>query len=335
MHEATPFQTKKTNESSRGSEITSEQVQRLVDQLYHAVIEGRHHDDGTGIWHPFEDLEYSLSATQRSGKQQPVFFLHIRFPDGTIKTVVCKSDWKHMHAHQQASATLQRLFPRIYFETNKVAAIEPIRGLENDSFRDFFMRHPRLIPALAQESIKLNDQLLDAGWQLVDIKFCNGHNVMLDASARLRLFDIHSIVPLTRARESAVLDFFQRQFPVIQPTESLTPSEERRYELLVYSQQVRAYLERHGGFPHVTATHRTTLYGEHPRYPQAFAEVAKTVDPDEIFFIDEATTGVETLDPRIVEACLNGDVESLNRFYRENDNHVTSFVGPTTVQYTS
>lgn len=334
MHEATSFQTKKTNESSRGSEITSEQVRRLVDQLYHAVIEGRHHDDGTGIWHSFEELEYSLSATQRAGKQQPVFFLHIRFPGGAIKTVVCKSDWKNMHAHQQASATLQRLFPKIYFETNHVVAIEPIRGLENDAFREFFMRHPRLIPALANESIKLNDQLLDAGWQFVDITFSNGHNVMLDDAARIRLFDIHSIAPLTGAREAAVLDFFERQFPAIQLTESLTPSDIRRYQLLVFSQQVRAYLERHGGFPQAIATHTTTLYAEHPRYPQAFAELTKTTDPDEIFFIDEVETGVETLDPRIVEACLNGDLESLNRFYRENDDRVTSFVGPTTVRYT-
>lgn len=318
----------KSRETSFRLETPTDVVRSLVHDIY------RHIEQNGSIalpegWHEYKQLTFSVTATQRHGKQQPVFFLHLRLPDGSEHRIVCKRDGKHMYEEQQRSETLQRLFPTIYFEVDDVAAIEPIRGLENERFRDFFMRHSRLIPALAKRSIELNDQLIDAGWYFVDISFARGHNVMLDDTGRLRLFDIHSIQHREGSRESAVLDFFERQFPAKNTHESKTLSTTDLYELQVYAEQVRAYITAHGEFPRVIQEKKTTLFLDHPRYQEAFNELSKTINPDEIDWIGERVTGEISIDPRIVDACMRGDLEHLQDCYRANDESIYTFVGAT------
>lgn len=189
------------------------------------------------------------------------------------------------------------------------------------------MRHHQLIPALAKRSIELNDQLIDAGWRFVDIQFSRGHNVMLDNTGQLRLFDIHSIEHRKDSREAAVLDFFQRQFPARNAHSAKTETPEHRHELTVFAEQVRAYIAAHGELPRVMMEKKTSLFLDHPRYQEAFDELSKTIDPEAIGWIEERVTGEFSIDPRIVDACLKGDLTHLQEYYKTNDESVCAVVG--------
>ena len=126
-----------------------------------------------------QGIKYKCRHPFKGGKQQPVVIVTLTFPEGEEFDVVLKRDTCGTFKKQENSKVLQDIFPKILLETEQVAAIEFIDGIEYEPFVEL-INNPEIFRKLLEDAFEVFDKVTESEFVFEDVIFTGGHNFIYD-----------------------------------------------------------------------------------------------------------------------------------------------------------
>ncbi len=272
-------------------------------------------EDYTG---EIQGVKYRSRHPFKGGKQQPVVIVTLTFPEGEEFDVVLKRDEDGTFQKQQSAQVLQEIFPKIFLETERVAAIEFIDGLEYDPFQEL-IKDPDVFQRFLVDAFEAYDKVSNSEFEFQDIDFTGGHNFIYDKKLKkFRAFDIHSLHESKSTYEEKLMLFLESKLKTTQ----ITSENIRLYMFFIQKFSVN-YPARKLQF---NGKGKVTL----KQGDEGYEELWKAFEKNCGWFIANKIPitlekeGTFVINQAILAAAIKGDEAAFLAAYKANDEHVYS-----------
>lgn len=266
-------------------------------------------------------VKYRSRHPFKSGKQQPVVIVTLNFQTGEEFDIVLKRDTDGTLQKQQNSVVLQEIFPKIFLETEQIAAIEFIDGLELEPFKEF-IKDPKVFARFLEDAFESFDKISGSEFEFQDIDFATGHNFIYDKELnKFRAFDIHSIQESKKTYEEKLISFIESELKHTH----ITSGKIKLFMFFIQKFLVK-YPDRKLQF---TGREKMTLKSGDAGYEERWKNFEKNCGwfiANKIPIDTEEIEGIFVLNQEILDAAIKDDEAAFLAAYHANNDHLYNLV---------
>lgn len=287
----------------------------------------------------FEDRTYKIRFPHlRKGKHAAVGIVDIANPDGTTFECVIRNSPDDAMEYLKAAKhdpLVAEYSPQLFGIVDGWVVMEKLAGLELQELDERLRVDPEFLSRYAQNTQELINKLADAHLVMDDVRFINGHNVMVEPeTAEVKIIEQKAIHPCLDPRESFEIEtaqlFYEAAGIMYMGDRTNVPAHRARF---LFELCQNAFKHKK---PEDLYVRSRVIKPTHPDYKDAWLlqnweklseeEYQRILaDPNlrEKFTINYYDRGFsETFDPGFVEAIIKGDFSAFQEIVR-NGNYKT------------
>lgn len=176
--------------------------EQLIPQVEAYINNPNHHnsDYALNVDGEHEGTKYSVRLPHlRRGKHAFVGIVDLNGSDGETTSAVIRNNVEDAIAYSKVAAThplVKTLVPELYGISGDWVVMERLQGLELEELETRLRDDPDFRSRYAKSSFSVIEAAAEAGLQLNDVAFIEGHNVMVNPDeAQIRLIEQRILVP--------------------------------------------------------------------------------------------------------------------------------------------